>query len=208
MHQDSSYNWNIQIWKKQTRGLWWTKWTDIAVWAISLSYWNMAAACWKWSVGSHTHSSCPRRHCKRYDRAINDISLRAAENEDQIHSCPRREKKDGRVLSLAWMKPRWKPAWELDYWGVWYQGIGLDNAQNAYHSPPGAATVTVWKSLEVLVYSRNRLKLLQTLNSLDDKAAGPGMQGLHKKRIPSKLNTQGYLFVLFLSFSGQLKIRS
>ena len=162
--------------------MWWTKWTDIAVWAISLSYWNMAAACWKWSVGSHTHSSCPRRHCKRYDRAINDISLRAAENEDQIHSCPRREKKDGRVLSLAWMKPRWKPAWELDYWGVWYQGIGLDNAQNAYHSPPGAATVTVWKSLEVLVYSRNRLKLLQTLNSLDDKAAGPGMKGLHKKK--------------------------
>jgi len=101
----------------------------------------------KWSVGSHTHSSCPRRHCTRYDRAINDISLRAAENEDQIHSRPRREKKDGRVLSLAWMKPRWKP--------------------------PGAATVTVWKSLEVLVYSRNRLKLLQTLNSLDDKAVGP-----------------------------------
>ena len=51
-------------------------------------------------------SSCPRRYCTEYDRAIIDITLHAAENEDQNHSCPRREKKDGRVLSLAWMKPR------------------------------------------------------------------------------------------------------
>ena len=39
-------------------------------------------------------------------RAIDDVSLQAAENEDQIRSCPRREKKDGRVLSLVWMKSR------------------------------------------------------------------------------------------------------
>jgi len=42
----------------------------------------------------------------KYDRAVIAISLQAAENEDQIHSCPMQEKKDVRVLSLAWMKPR------------------------------------------------------------------------------------------------------
>ena len=126
-------------------------------------------------------SSCPRRYCTEYDRAIIDITLHAAENEDQNHSCPMREKEDGRVLSLAWMKPRWKPARELD-WGIWYQGTGLADAQNAYHSPPGTATVTVWKSLEILVYSRSHLKLLQTLNILDDKAAGPGVKGLYKSK--------------------------
>ena len=57
-------------------------------------------------IQSHTHSSCPRRHCTKCDRAIIDVSLQVAENEDQIHSCPTREKEDGRVLSLAWMKPR------------------------------------------------------------------------------------------------------
>ena len=46
------------------------------------------------------------RHCSKYDRAFIDISLQAAEIEDQNRSCPRREKKDGRVLSLASMKPR------------------------------------------------------------------------------------------------------
>ena len=130
----------------------------------------------KWSVGSHTHSSCPRRHCTRYDRAINDISLRAAENEDQNHNCPRREMNDGRVSSLAWMMPRWKPARELHY-----QGTGLNDAQNGYHSPPGAAKVIVWKNLEVLVYSRNHLRSLQTLNNLDDKAAGPGIKVYRSK---------------------------
>jgi len=39
-------------------------------------------------------------------RAIDAVSLQAAENEDQSHSCPRQEKKDGRVLSLVWMKSR------------------------------------------------------------------------------------------------------
>ena len=39
-------------------------------------------------------------------RAIIDISLQAAENEDQIRSYPTREKEDGRVLSLAWVTPR------------------------------------------------------------------------------------------------------
>ena len=46
------------------------------------------------------------RDCTKYDRAIIVITLQAAENEDQIHSCPMREKKDASVLSLAWMKPR------------------------------------------------------------------------------------------------------
>ena len=48
-------------------------------------------------------------------RAIIDISLQAAENEDQNHSCPRQEERYGRVLSLAWMMPRWKPVRGLDY---------------------------------------------------------------------------------------------
>ena len=65
-------------------------------------------------VQSCTHSSFPRRHYTKYDRAIIDTKLQAAGNEDQIHSRPRREKKDGRVLSLAWMKRRCKPARELD----------------------------------------------------------------------------------------------
>ena len=39
----------------------------------------------------------------KYNRAIiDDVSPQADENEDQNHSCPRREKKDGK----AWMMPR------------------------------------------------------------------------------------------------------
>ena len=62
-----------------------------------------------------------------------------------------------------------------------HKGLGLGDAHNAYHSPLGAAMETVWKNVEVLVYNRNHPKFLQTLNNRGDKAAGPGMQGLHKK---------------------------
>ena len=79
--------------------------TDIAVWAICLSYLNMATVRWKWNSESYSW-----RDCTKYDRTIIVTAMQAAENEDQIHSCPMREKKDVRVLSLAWMMPRWKPA--------------------------------------------------------------------------------------------------
>ena len=85
-------------------------------------------------------------------------------------------------LSRAW--PGWCLAENLQesfIWGIWYQGTGLNDAQNGYHSPPGAAKVTVWKNLEVLVYSRNRPMSLQTLNNLDDRAAGPGIKVYRSK---------------------------
>jgi len=143
---NSSYNWNIQIWEKQNVDC-----DEQSAQILQFGQYVWSTEIWQHSaendVQSCIHSSFPRRHNTKCDRAIIDTKLQAAGNVDQIHSRPRREKKDGRVLSLAWMKHRWKP--------------------------PGTATVTVWKNLEVLVYNRNHLKLLQSLNSLDDKAAGP-----------------------------------
>jgi len=78
--------------------------TDIAVWAMfQLLKCGGNPLKTKFRV---TLSSCPGRHCTKCDRAIIDISLQAAENEDQIRSYPTREKEDGRVLSLAWVTPR------------------------------------------------------------------------------------------------------
>ena len=167
--------------EKKKRGLWWTICADIEVWAICLIYRNMAAFRWKMTFRVALTVLFPGVTVKNMTELSLIQSCRRVEMRTRFIVIPGERRRTGG----SWAWPGWSLAENLQesliIEGFRHQGLGLGDAQNAYHSPPGAPTVTVWKNVEVLVYNRNHPKFLQTLNNRGDKAAGPGMQGLHKK---------------------------